>query len=181
VVVLYRIRLDRENSALLVGFNDIIINNPEEFLNGIKSRFNSLTIQVINANFIAGFKHLKMIIQQSWTAFRLGVAYNKKIEMEIISRISCDSQISRSLKTVGMKKGKIDLVIIAIGDRKSLISFMNFIKKLGPISKMPFQLNANKRDFLMRHHGLSNEQIKATTLNNKLAIILAEKANLLWT
>ena len=176
---MYRIRLDRKNSALLVGFKDIIINNPEDFLNRIKSSFDSLTIQVIDANFIAGFKHLKMIIQQSWTAFKLGVAYNKKMDMELISRISCDSQISRSLRTVGMKKGKIDLVIISIGDRNNLLSFMNFIKKLGPISKKPLQLNAHKRDFLMRHHGVSNEQIKATTLNNKLAVILAEKANLL--
>ncbi|MGQ9469470.1 MAG: KEOPS complex subunit Cgi121 [Nitrososphaerales archaeon] len=174
------IRLSDKTSSIVLGVKGAIINNPEQFLRNLRDKSPNLIIQALDANFVAGFEHLKMILQQSWMAFNRGISYTKKLDLELIVRLACDSQIARALKTLGLKSGKMDIALIAIGEIKHLKHFDEAIKDFGEISDDVIKLNPEKEKFLIKHHGISDELIKATIVDrNKLAAILSEKANIL--
>lgn len=174
------IRLDDKTSSIILGVKGVIIDDPEQFLRNLRDKFPNLIIQALDANFVAGFEHLKMILQQSWMAFNRGISYTKKLDLELIVRLACDSQITRALKTLGLKSGKMNIALIAIGELKHLKLFNEAIKDLEEISDDVIKLNHKKKKFLIKHHSISDELIKATIADrNKLAAILSEKANLL--
>jgi tRNA threonylcarbamoyladenosine modification (KEOPS) complex Cgi121 subunit len=174
------IRLSDKTSSIVLGMKGVIVENPEQFLRNLRDKFPNLTIQALDANFVSGFEHLKMILQQSWTAFNRGISYTKKLDLELIVRLACDSQIARALKTLGLKSGKMDIALISIGDLKNLKLFTQFVKDLGEFSDDVIKLNPSKERFLTKHHNISDRLIKATILDkDKLAAILSEKANLL--
>jgi len=177
---LYYIRLGNKTLSIVLGMKGVIIDDPEQFLRNLREKFSNLIIQALDANFVAGFEHLKMILQQSWMAFNRGISYTKKLDLEIIVRLACDSQIARALKTLGLKSGKMDIALIAIGELKHLKPFTENINDFGEISDYVIKLNPEKKKFLIKHHKISDGLIKATIANrNKLAVILSEKANLL--
>ncbi len=174
------IKLDDKTESLILGIKEVVINDPNEFLRNLRDKFSNLVIQALDANFIAGYEHLKMILQQSWMAFNRKVSYTKKLDLEIIVRMACDSQIERALKTLGLKSGKMDIALIVIGETRNLRLFAENIKNLGEISDDVIKLNHKKKKFLIKHYSISNELIKATIADkNKLAMILSERANLL--
>ncbi len=174
------IKLGDKTLSIILGMKGVIVESPEQFLRNLREKFPNLTIQALDANFISGFEHLKMILQQSWTAFNRGISYTKKLDLELIVRLACDSQIARALKTLGLKSGKMDIALIAVGESKNLKLFNETIKDLGEFSDDVIKLNPEKERFLIKHHNISDELIKATIADrNKLAAILSEKANLL--
>ena len=174
------IRLDNDASSLIIGIKKIYIENPRSFLEKLRERFPSLTIQALDANFIAGYEHLKSILYQSWTAFKRDISYSKKLDLELIVRMACDSQINRALKIVGLKSGIMNLAIVAMGDQRNLKLFAEDIKSLGEISESVLKLTPKKENFLIEHHDLSSKLLQSTiSYKNKLAAILSEKANLL--
>lgn len=177
---LHYIRLGDKNLSTILGMKGVIVENPEQFLRNLREKFPNIVIQALDANFVAGFGHLKMILQQSWMAFEREISYTKKLDLELIVRLACDSQITRALKTLGLKSGRMDIALIAIGELKHLKLFNETIKDLGEISDDAVRLNPEKERFLIKHHNISDELIKATIVDkNKLAAILSEKANLL--
>jgi len=174
------IRLSNSTSSFIVGLKQVYVRDPQQFLGKLREKFPSLTVQALDANFVAGFKHLKLILYQSWVAFNRGIPYLKKLDLELIVRVACDSQINRALKAVGLKSGTIDLALVAIGDQKNLKSFVEDIMNLGEISASVLKMIPKKKTFLMNHHDISSNLIQATVADkNKLALILSEKANLL--
>ncbi|MEM3383523.1 MAG: KEOPS complex subunit Cgi121 [Nitrososphaerales archaeon] len=174
------IKLNNKISSIILGIKGVIIDDPKDFLRVLREKYPKLVIQALDANFVAGYEHLKMILQQSWVAFNRGVSYAKKLDLEIIIRIACDFQIERALKTIGLRSGKMDIALIAIGEIKDLRLFAENIKDLGEISDDVINLSHEKKKFLIKHHNISNELIKATIADkNKLAMILSERANLL--
>ncbi|NWG08951.1 MAG: hypothetical protein HXX80_01345 [Nitrososphaerales archaeon] len=162
-----------------MGIRGVRIEGPEQFLKGLKDKHPSLTVQALNARFVAGFEHLEMVLQQSWMAFDRETSYSKKLDLEIIVRVACDSQIARALRTVGLKSKAMDIALVAIGEPRALEFFSEAIKGLGEISDDVIELNPKKESFLIKHHKIANELIGATIADNKLAVILAERANLL--
>jgi tRNA threonylcarbamoyladenosine modification (KEOPS) complex Cgi121 subunit len=180
VNTLHYIKLDNKTSSIILGIKGVMIDNPQQFLRNLRDNFPNLIIQTLDTNFVAGFEHLKMILQQSWMAFNRGVSYTKKLDLELIVRTACDSQIERALKTIGLKPGKMNIALVAIGEIKNLKLFIKSIKNLGEVSDDAIKLNPEKKKFLIKHHSISDELIKATIFDrNKLAAILSEKANLL--
>lgn len=177
---LHFVKLDNKILSLILGAKEVVIDDPNRFLRNLRDNFPNLTIQALDAKFVAGYEHLKMIIRQSWVAFNRGVSYTKKLDLELIVRVACDPQIERALKTIGLKSGKMSIALIAIGELEYLKIFAEAIKDLGEISDDVIKLNPDKKRFLIKHHNISDELIKATIIDkNKLAMILSEKANLL--
>jgi len=173
------IKLSDNISSLIIGIKRVRIEDPKQFLKGLKDKQPSLTVQALDARFVAGFEHLKMVLQQSWMAFDREASYSEKLDLEIIVRVACDSQITRALRTVGLKSEVMDIALVVIGEPRTLKLFAEVIKGL-EISDDVIKLNPEKESFLIKHHNISNKFVEATIADkNKLAMILAERANLL--
>lgn len=156
------------------------MQDPEEFRGKLRSGFHEIMIQALDAKFVAGSEHLEMVVRQSWIATLRNASYAKKMDVDLALRVACDLQIARALRAVGLRRGTMDLAVIAIGDRDRLEPFFKFVRRIGEVSDEVLRLSPKKRRFLMQFHSLSEEAIKATLeRRGKLAALLAERAALL--
>ncbi|NYB51179.1 MAG: hypothetical protein HVN35_01255 [Methanobacteriaceae archaeon] len=111
------------------------INDPNKTINMIQdvsSRCNNgnCTIQIINAQGIAGEKHLLQAIYQALKAFDRGENISKDLGLEICVRASFQRQISRALQILGIKKGENSVYVLVInGDNQVLSQIMEILGK----------------------------------------------------
>jgi tRNA threonylcarbamoyladenosine modification (KEOPS) complex Cgi121 subunit len=86
----------------------------------------SLTIQLLDANYIAGRKHALFSALFALDALRHGRRHAEKLSMEILIYASIDKQISTAIKTVGVKVGTSEIIAVLIGrDEESINSTLS--------------------------------------------------------
>jgi tRNA threonylcarbamoyladenosine modification (KEOPS) complex Cgi121 subunit len=161
--------------AAVVPIRDVLIDEPTSFIEDLKAKASDATVQAIDARFVADLDHLASVIQQAWMADRLGVS-RVRFDMDILLRIACDSRVSKALSVVGLKKGRVDVIFVAVGPGEILRSIADYVGRLGEISESLLQLTDEKEKMLRAHHNISDQAIKATLRNRKMSGILAEKA-----
>jgi len=174
--MMYIVELEEDVQAAFVPIRWIRVDYPELFLNDLKSRCEELTVQAVDARYIAGPRHLEAVVKQAWEASRRAVSRVKKLEIDILMRVACDSRASEALKTVGLSCGVNDVVFVAVGDREAIHSFSKVVGVLGEPSDELIRLTCEKEDFLKRHHRVGEAALKATLSGDRLAAVLSEKA-----
>ena len=163
----------------MCGFH-IKNGSPIEFLNLLRKSFPDLFIQTVNAKYVVGFSQMEMIIKQSWTAKERGRLYANKIELDIIVRLSCDKQISRALKTIGLREEVKDIALIGLGTKSLLNKMLIVIEKYGVMDDTIINTTKNKNEFLMRTNGISQEELDSIICcEDPLSYLMSEKACLI--
>jgi tRNA threonylcarbamoyladenosine modification (KEOPS) complex Cgi121 subunit len=75
----------------------------------------STTIQLLDANYVAGRKHALFSALFALDALKHGRRHAEKLSMEILIYASVNRQISTAIKTVGVKIGTSEVIAVAIG------------------------------------------------------------------
>ena len=172
-------KLDGEY-VLLAGISKLRIRNHDEFIQNIRTINTRVAIQAIDARFVGGKEHVLSVLQQSLQAKKRGTILSNRIEIDILMRLACTNQISRALDDIGLKNGINDVLIIALGKIADLKMVEKHLKKNYRLSKSVFALSGTKIRALSSHHKIGKQELNACIDENKLASILAERANLLW-
>ena len=71
-------------------------------------------IQLMNADAIAGRKHLEQGIIHAMNAFKRGENLAKDLGIEILIRTSAQRQISKAFDILGLKEGKMNIAVVLI-------------------------------------------------------------------
>lgn len=71
-------------------------------------------IQLMNADAIAGYKHIRHGVNQAILAFKRGDNLAKDLGVEILVRTSGQRQISKAFKKLGLHPGKMNICIVLI-------------------------------------------------------------------
>ena len=102
-----------ENLKIL-GFRANIdsIGDTLDLINSIKK--DDEIIQLLNADAIAGEKHIVHGVNQAFLAFERGENLANDISVEIALRCSAQRQISKAFKILGLKEGEMNLCAILI-------------------------------------------------------------------
>jgi len=162
--------------AVAIPIRSVEIEEPERFMERLKAETPNVTIQAIDARFVATLNHLWAVIRQAWMADRRGAA-RARFELEILLRIACDRRVTQALTTVGLKKGSLDVIFVAVGKIEDLQPLQDHLSHLGEVSESLFHLTSEKRKMLLRHHHISEEALESTvTTREELSGVLAEKA-----
>ena len=106
-----------EENIEIAGFKAEIINIQETLETIDKLRGNccdECIIQLMDANGIAGRKHLLHGIVHSINAFKRGENLANGLGIEICIRLSAQRQISKALDILGLKKGKMNIAAVFI-------------------------------------------------------------------
>lgn len=106
-----------EESIEIAGFKAKITDIQEtlETINNLTSRCCSrCIIQLMDADGIAGKKHLLHGIIHSINAFNRGENLANDIGIEICIRLSAQRQISKALDILGLKKGEMNIAAVFI-------------------------------------------------------------------
>ena len=90
----------------------ISVNETLNQINSIKK--DSEIIQLLNADAVAGKRHIEHGVNQAFLAFERGENLANDLSVEICLRCSAQRQISKTFNLLGLKEGKMNLCAILI-------------------------------------------------------------------
>ena len=146
-----------------------------DFLDNLRNKFPNLILQGIETRFVLGKSHAKKIIQISLKAKKNQAMLSKKLEIDILMRFACTTQISKAIQTAGIKPRK-NFLIMALGS-KLILNMLNFELIPHLNSKI---ISTNNSAFIKKQFKISKKQIDSVTSSSPLEDILAEKAAILF-
>jgi tRNA threonylcarbamoyladenosine modification (KEOPS) complex Cgi121 subunit len=146
----------------------ILLNEPKEFINNLRSLYKDAIIQVIDINTILDEEHIKGIIKQVLEAYERNILISNKIETEILLRIACTNQIHKALEFASAKNNSLAALIIVTKDPTIIDNIVNNYK----LNNIEY---SDKRTImLLEYHNLKDAII------NKIRSMLLERANLIY-
>lgn len=151
------------------------IKNAKEFMKDIR-KVPHITVQAVDANFVYDMEHLLGIVEQSLEAKKTGTMLSKRMEIDLLLRLAGTNQIDRAVNDIGIKDDA-DVLVIAMGSVSDLKVLQ---RRLGNHKLYTLKPSAKKRRMLCMHHKISMEEMRSCMGEDKVAAILAERANLLW-
>ena len=155
-------KIDEYNVAI-----DIVsVKDPKSLIEDIRNRYKDSIIQIFDINAIADQEHLMLIAIQSINAMKRNSMLADKVEIDMLLRLANTNQIYKALEFAGAKQGSDAVLLILSKDK---------INNNKEISKSKDRIN-----YLIKYHGISKEELDSCLEENKLAYILAERANLLY-
>lgn len=134
----------------------IFIDNVESFLDKIKkiSKEKNITIQVLDADKLAGKEHIKFAVEKAMNSFKTGTNIANDLAKEIMLYASGTRQISKAIR-LGIHKGENNIALVAVGEETDLSAF-NEIKP-----KPVLEYNESKKEAVMEVFNITDEEIEA--------------------
>ena len=159
-----------EYNIQIAGFRSNI-TDFKNLMDAINKLSKNCTVQLLNADGIAGREHILHSTVHAIKAFERNENIAKDLGLEICVRASAQRQISKALSTLGLKEGEMNICAVSVDCSE------NIMDELGTI--------LNKRDdnvlepdekLLKDIYGISDEELKtASSISN----MMIEKTTLL--
>lgn len=101
------------------GFRDVHAADVDELLSRVRGAAHPSPFQLFDADRVAGWKHLYFAAVNAVNALEGGTAISRSLAMESLLYASCQDQIDRALKLIGVSREteRVALVVFA----KSLV------------------------------------------------------------
>ncbi len=130
------------------------INSVSETLSQVNSiKKDSEIIQLLNADAIAGRRHIEHGVNQAFLAFERGENLANDLSVEICLRCSAQRQISKAFDLLGLKEGPMNLCAILI-DCEDYTSQMSLLFDLDESVLTP------DVDILKEIYGISDDELE---------------------
>ncbi|WP_370573695.1 KEOPS complex subunit Cgi121 [Methanomethylovorans sp.] len=121
------------------------------------SKANGCIIQAINADKIAGEKHLYFAVTKALRAFEQGRNAAKDMGIEIMRYASGKRQIEEAF-SMGVFQGRNNIVFVVIGEEDSVPSCADILKEMiVPVDVIQYLLS--KREGLILQFGITADEI----------------------
>jgi KEOPS complex subunit Cgi121 len=124
---------------------------------------NKVTIQGLNADLIAGERHLHFAVGKALRAVALGKNVAKDPGIEIMRYAAGERQIERSF-SIGLHEGENNAVFVLLGKMDNLLIAFSELRKLieeKPCSEL-LAYSGSKRKGILSLFGITDEEIKAS-------------------
>jgi len=137
----------------------IFIEDLRSFLGTIAdiSKANNCTIQAINADKIAGEKHLHFAVVKAFRAFEKKRNAAKDIGIEIMRYASGKRQIEEAF-SMGVHQGQNNVVFIVLGEACSASQCMDILKQMFVSADVIKYLPSNREEIIMQF-GITSDEI----------------------
>lgn len=134
----------------------VFIDNVEDFLRKLKriSEERKITIQALDADKLAGERHIRFAVEKALNSFRTGTNIANDLAKEIMIYASGTRQISKAMK-FGVHKGENNIVLVAVGEGPDLSGFSEIMPK------HVLEYNESKKEATMRAFNITKEEIEA--------------------
>lgn len=110
----------------IAGFKSNI-DNFGELIGKIGKISKNCTVQLLNADGIAGCEHVLHATIHAVKAFKRGENIAKDLGLEICVRASAQRQISKALSILGIKEGKMNICAVAVDCNESIMEELGII------------------------------------------------------
>ena len=109
-----QIKTTNSDKIEIAGFKTNI-TDFNEVIEKIREISSGCVVQIINADGIAGRKHIMHATIHALNAFQRNENIAKDLGLEICVRASAQRQISRALDILGIKEGEMNICAVAVG------------------------------------------------------------------
>lgn len=103
-----------EHQIHIAGFKHSI-DNFKDLMAQVNQISNDCTIQLLNAEGLAGYEHILHATFHAIKSFERGENIAKDLGLEICVRASAQRQISKALGILGIKNGEMNICAVAVG------------------------------------------------------------------
>ena len=106
---------------LSLAFSDARISDPEQTLKQLRSINNKAELQLVKSDLIAGPEHLQFAARNALSSFKGPRRRSKSLAMELLLYISCQRQIAKAIKILGVDSTDSRIALVALSDSKDAI------------------------------------------------------------
>jgi KEOPS complex subunit Cgi121 len=158
-----------EYNIQIAGFKSNI-NDFGNLMNNINKISKNCTIQLLNADGIAGREHILHAAVHAIKAFERNENIAKDLGLEICVRASAQRQISKALSILGIREGKMNICAVAVDCSENIMGELGTIldKKddtvLNPDKTLLKDIYNISEGEIKTASGISNVMIERTTL-----------------
>ncbi|MEM1515605.1 MAG: KEOPS complex subunit Cgi121 [Candidatus Bathyarchaeia archaeon] len=172
---------------IVEGFKNVKIDNVDSVLNIIRTNSGGSHIQILDADYIAGFEHIFFAVLNALKAFNSGYNITKSVAMEILLFASAQDQIKKAIEILGVKERtrNVALVIVAEKRDEALLALNSITNALGwEADQNVIELTDEKIQSIISTFKISPLEIEASmrgSLKNAIKNVIIERAALLVT
>ena len=171
--------IDVEGRKYVVqGVRDTDIKDPEDLIRKVK-QISSAPIVLVDADFIAGIRHLQLLLKQAYEASRRGLTYAKQPEIDLLARVACENQLKEAVEKVGLKPLRMNILALLLGEGPFPTEVLKMLEALGTLDDSVIELTKEKSAKLLSQHALAQAQNSTLIDEDPLPYLLAEKSALL--
>lgn len=162
--------MNKIDNIQIAGFKHNV-SDFKDLINTINQITNDCTIQLLNADGIAGYEHVIHATVHAIKSFERNENIAKDLGIEICVRASAQRQISKALNILGIKKGEMNICAVAVGCKEDIIN------KLETILDERDDNVLNPDDTTLKKiYGISDDELKtACSIEN----VMIERTSLL--
>src|SRR5260370_31235564 len=106
---------------LSLGFAKASIADPEHTLEQLRSINKQTEVQLVKADLIAGREHLQFAARNAIYSFNGKRRRAKSLAMELLLYVSCQTQIAKAIKFLGVDSKDSRSALVALSDSKGAI------------------------------------------------------------
>ena len=161
----------------ITGYRNAKIPNVEQFLERIKEKTDSATVQFLNAELVAGWEHLFFAVLNALTAFKNKRNFAKSLAVEILVFASSQRQIKQAFKLLGITPKVSRIALIIIEDKPERIR--ETAKKISEVLKAleddsVLEITEKKCEKIRKAFNISDEELNARLKGKNRGKALAE-------
>jgi tRNA threonylcarbamoyladenosine modification (KEOPS) complex Cgi121 subunit len=106
---------------LSLAFAKANIRDPQHTLKQLRGINDHVEVQLVRADLIAGPEHLQFAARNALHSFKGERRRAKSLAMELLLYISCQRQIAKAIKFLGVDSRDSRVALIALSDSKDMI------------------------------------------------------------
>lgn len=150
----------------------VFIDDTEKFLQKIKeiSKEQNIVIQALDADKLAGEKHLSFAVEKATNSFKKGTNIANDLSKEIMLYAAGTRQINKAMR-LGVHNGKNNITLVAVGEAPDLSAFNEIIPK------NVLRYDESKKNALMDIFNITKEELEAVG-EDKLPELVLERVAL---
>ena len=106
---------------LSLAFSDARISDPEQTLKQLRSINNKAEVQLVKSDLIAGPEHLQFAARNALSSFKGPRRRSKSLAMELLLYISCQRQIAKAIRFLGVDSKDSRITIVALSKSRAAL------------------------------------------------------------
>jgi len=168
------IELHEFNKYLSIqGFTDVRIPNINTFFTRIRTEIEPNPIQVLDASFVAGEKHLLFAVLNALNAFEQGHNISESLEVEVLLYASGQRQIRKAIERLGLKPATSEIAVVVIAATKDAVK--------GSEAKVAGIVPGKREDNVLRlQEGKAKRLMEAFDITDTELEVASENRETLW-
>ena len=151
---------------LSLAFAKASISDPEQTLRQLRSISSEAQVQLVKADLIGGPEHLQFAARNALHSFGGAQRRSKSLAVELLLYISCQRQIAKAIKLLGVDLGDSRVAVVALSGSKDALLELDRQASVvigGERDENLIEIGSKqKMNALQRSYGVTSREIEAT-------------------